>query len=371
MLRLQTFFEQFYDAPATFLLNVVASLGDLLNDSEIKNIVNGAINPVNNLLNGLFTVISDTLSAPSLAKYLKSKITFYPVKVDMPDKDIFINLIGSIKVGNKTLGAMLNLKSIDWKALSNAKSAGEVLVLVYNYLAKTVLQSETVMGAVNGLAPEIGAILSKLDADQLFTVLKNVLSISSPTEVYWTFKQYAGKITNTFVYPKNITSSEAQKAVKSLDEIVKNIFPLLNSLGVTNIKSLDALVNDNLYTNKLLTSMATGIYGAIEKVGKENGIEDITGKLFSTSAVASLLTDSSYGETFSSAASTIRNAGSWSNVKNVNWGFKDGSANAQKGFINGLAAVLRPLNDLLTVFLADGKHSVTALTLMQSLRDSM
>lgn len=352
---LANIFEQFYDAPATFLLNVVASLGDLLNDSEIKNIINGAINPVNNLLNGLFTVISDTLSAPSLAKYLKSKITFYPVKVDMPDKDIFINLIGSIKVGNKTLGAMLNLKSIDWKALSNAKSAGEVLVLVYNYLAKTVLQSETVMGAVNGLAPEIGAILSKLDADQLFTVLKNVLSISSPTEVYWTFKQYAGKITNTFVYPKNITSSEAQKAVKSLDEIVKNIFPLLNSLGVTNIKSLDALVNDNLYTNKLLTSMATGIYGAIEKVGKENDIEDITGKLFSTSAVASLLTDSSYGETFSSAASTIRNAGSWSNVKNVNWGFKDGSANAQKGFINGLAAVLRPLNDLLTVFLADGK----------------
>lgn len=352
---LANIFEQFYDAPATFLLNVIASLGDLLNDSEIKNIINGAINPVNNLLNGLFTVISDTLSAPSLAKYLKSKITFYPVKVDMPDKDIFINLIGSIKVGNKTLGAMLNLKSIDWKALSNAKSAGEVLVLVYNYLAKTVLQSETVMGAVNGLAPEIGAILSKLDADQLFTVLKNVLSISSPTEVYWTFKQYAGKITNTFVYPKNITSSEAQKAVKSLDEIVKNIFPLLNSLGVTNIKSLDALVNDNLYTNKLLTSMATGIYGAIEKVGKENGIEDITGKLFSTSAVASLLTDSSYGETFSSAASTIRNAGSWSNVKNVNWGFKDGSANAQKGFINGLAAVLRPLNDLLTVFLADGK----------------
>lgn len=352
---LANIFEQFYDAPATFLLNVVASLGDLLNDSEIKNIVNGAINPVNNLLNGLFTVISDTLSAPSLAKYLKSKITFYPVKVDMPDKDIFINLIGSIKVGNKTLGSMLNLKSIDWNALSNAKSAGEVLVLVYNYLAKTVLQSETVMGAVNGLAPEIGAILSKLDADQLFTVLKNVLSISSPTEVYWTFKQYAGKITNTFVYPKNITSSEAQKAVKSLDEIVKNIFPLLNSLGVTNIQSLGALVNDNLYTNKLLTSMATGIYGAIEKVGKENGIEDITGSLFSTSAVASLLTDSSYGETFSSAASTIRNAGSWSNVKNVNWGFKDGSANAQKGFINGLAAVLRPVNDLLTVFLADGK----------------
>lgn len=351
---LANIFEQFYGAPATFLLNVVASLGDLLNDSEIKNIVNGAINPVNNLLNGLFTVISDTLSAPSLAKYLKSKITFYPVKVDMPDKDIFINLIGSIKVGNKTLGSMLNLKSIDWNALSNAKSAGEVLVLVYNYLAKTVLQSETVMGAVNGLAPEIGAILSKLDADQLFKVLTNVLSISSPTEVYWTFKQYAGKITNTFVYPKNITSSEAQKAVKSLDEIVKNVFPLLNSLGVTNIQSLGALVNDNLYTNENITKIATALYGALEDLGKNNEtVGSVLNDIVGTEAVAKLLTDESYGTTFSSAASTIKKAGSWKNVKNVNWGFKDGTGS--KGFTYGLAAALRPLNNILTIFLADGK----------------
>lgn len=357
---LANIFEQFYDAPATFLLNVVASLGDLLNDREIKNIVNGAINPVNNLFNGLFTVISDTLSAPSLTKYLESKIKdskikFYPIKVDMPDKDIFINLIGSIKVGNKTLGSILNLKSIDWKALSNSKSAGETLVLVFDYLVNTLLQSDLVVNAISSFAPELIALVKSVDANKIFKLITDVLRVTTPTEFYWTFKQYAGKITSTFVYPKNITSSEAQKAVKSLDGIVKNIFPLLNSLGVTNIKSLDALVNDNLYTNKLLTSMATGIYGAIEKVGKENGIEDITGKLFSTSAVASLLTDSSYGETFSSAASTIRNAGSWSNVKNVNWGFKDGSGNAQKGFINGLAAVLRPLNDLLTIFLAEGK----------------
>lgn len=351
---LANIFEQFYDAPATFLLNVVTSLSDLLNDNEIKNIVDGAINPVNNLFNGLFTVISDTLGAPSLAKYLKSKITFYPVKVDMPEKDIFINLIGSIKVGNNTLGAMLNLKSIDWTALSNAKSAGEVLVLVYNYLAKTVLQSKTVMGAVNGLAPEIGAILSKLDADQLFTVLKNVLSISSPTEVYWTFKQYAGKITNTFVYPKNITSSEAQQAVKSLDEIVKNVFPLLNSLGVTNIQSLGALVNDNLYTNEIITKIATALYGALEDLGKNNEtVGSVLNDIVGTEAVAKLLTDESYGNTFSSAASTIKKAGSWKNVKNVNWGFKNGTGS--KGFTYGLAAALRPLNDILTVFLADGK----------------
>ena len=351
--------EQFYDAPASFLLNVVSALGDVLNDDAVVGIINGAIGPVNNILKGLFNIVSDTLGAPSLAKYLESVIKIYPVKVDIPNKDIIITLLGSIEVGKegnkKTLASLLNLKSVDWKALAASKSSGETLVLIYNYLAKTVLKSDVVMNAVNGIAPELGALLSKLNADQLFSVLTNVLSISSPTEIYWTFKQYAGKITSTFVYPKNINSADAQKAVKSLDELVNNVFPLLKSLGVANIESLGSLVNDKLYTNELLTSMATGIYGAIEKLGKENGIENITGALFSTSVVAGLLMDSSYGETFSSAASTIKNAGSWSNVKNVNWGFKNGSSNAQKGFINGLAAVLRPLNDLLTVFLADGK----------------
>lgn len=351
---LANIFEQFYGAPATFLLNVVASLGDLLNDSEIKNIVNGAINPVNNLLNGLFTVISDTLSAPSLAKYLKSKITFYPVKVDMPDKDIFINLIGSIKVGNKTLGSMLNLKSIDWNALSNAKSAGETLVLVFDYLVNTLLQSDLVVNAISSFAPELIALVKSVDANKIFKLITDVLRVTTPTEFYWTFKQYAGKITSTFVYPKNITSSEAQKAVKSLDEIVKNIFPLLNSLGVTNIQSLGALVNDNLYTNENITKIATALYGALEDLGKNNEtVGSVLNDIVGTEAVAKLLTDESYGTTFSSAASTIKKAGSWKNVKNVNWGFKDGTGS--KGFTYGLAAALRPLNDLLTVFLADGK----------------
>lgn len=351
---LANIFEQFYDAPATFLLNVVASLGDLLNDNEIKNIVNGAINPVNNLLNGLFTVISDTLSAPSLAKYLKSKITFYPVKVDMPDKDIFINLIGSIKVGNKTLGSMLNLKSIDWNALSNAKSAGETLVLVFDYLVNTLLQSDLVVNAISSFAPELIALVKSVDANKIFKLITDVLRVTTPTEFYWTFKQYAGKITSTFVYPKNITSSEAQKAVKSLDGIVKNIFPLLNSLGVTNIKSLGALVNDNLYTNENITKIATALYGALEDLGKNNEtVGSVLNDIVGTEAVAKLLTDESYGTTFSSAASTIKKAGSWKNVKNVNWGFKDGTGS--KGFTYGLAAALRPLNNILTIFLADGK----------------
>ena len=78
------------------------------------------------------------------------------------------------------------------------------------------------------------------------------------------------------------------------------------------------------------------------------------GIVTSTKDVAKLLTDKSYGATFSSAAKTIGAQSSWKNVKNVNWGFTDGSAKAQQGFVNALAAVLRPLNDVLNIFLNEG-----------------
>jgi len=74
--------------------------------------------------------------------------------------------------------------------------------------------------------------------------------------------------------------------------------------------------------------------------------------------LANYLMDSSYGKTFSSAAATLRGASSWDKVKTVNWGFTNKTAGAKDGFINGLAASLRPLNNILSVFLAEGKLDI-------------
>ena len=204
-------------------------------------------------------------------------------------------------------------------------------------------------------------------------------SLSGTTEVFWNFKEYSNKITNSFKYPNNITASEAETAVSNLDELVLNLFPLLKSFGVLKVDSLEQLVNDNLYTNAMVTTIAKGLYGAIEDAF--NGIEgvDLAGILadsdldLSTKGIASYLMDSRYGAKYSSAASTLKSVSSWNNVTTLNWGFKDGTNKAQQGFISAIAAVLRPINDILSMFLvgADTYDKAPVLKIINSLDFSL
>ena len=346
--------DQIYDAPASFLLNLVKGVAGIINDDSIKGYITNAILPVVNLANGAATVVgylSPTLSA-KLVELIGSLTS--GLSADALGKNIIVNLINNITIGSKQLRDYIELPNINWKRLNAAKSPAEVLLLIYAYLVDTVLGSDLISGIVNSFAPGLTDILKKLDATQLLTIISDVIaSVQSPTEIYWTFREYAGKITNTFVYPQGILASDATKAVDQLDDIVANVFPLLNGLGVTDIEGLNALVNDKLYTNALLTTAAKGIYGALSK-GTVGEVFKTIGIDVSTKGFADYLTDKSYGKTYSSAAAKLRKTKSWDKIDSLNWGFTDGSSKAQTGFINGLAAVLRPLNDVLAVFLAEG-----------------
>lgn len=362
--------SQFYDAPVSFLLNVFGALGEMLSDESVTTVINNAIAIVNNVIGGVINLVGQSFGAPTLADYLEELISFYPLEISL-SPDFIYSLISGIEVSGTTLGELLDLRAIDWAKLANAGTPGEILAVIYNYVQSTILQSDTVMNALNGVAPELANIVKNLSMKQLFDILNAVISsVSSPTEIYWTFKQYAGKITNTFVYPKNITASEAERGVDALDQLVENLFPLLNELGVTDITGLEALVNDKLYTNEILTKIATALYGALEDLGKKNEfLGNVLNEMCSTRAVANFLMDTSFGATYSSAASTLRSASSWKNVKSINWGFKNGSGKAQQGFVNGLAAMLRPLNEILTIFLADGKAIGDGINIGETIRE--
>ena len=346
--------DQIYDAPASFLLNLVKGVAGIINDDSIKGYITSALLPVINLANGAGTIVG--YISPTLAGKLGELISGLTsgISADSLGKNIIVNLINNISIGSKQLRDYIELPNINWKRLNAAKSPAEVLLLVYGYLVDTVLGSDLISGIINSFAPDLTKILKKLDAAQLLTIISDVIaSVQSPTEMYWTFREYAGKITNTFVYPQGILASDATKAVDQLDDLVANVFPLLNGLGVTDIEGLNSLVNDKLYTNDLLTKAAKGIYGALSK-GTVGDVLKTIGLDVSTKGFAAYLTDKSYGKTYSSAAAKISKAKSGDKVESVNWGFTDGSAKAQTGFVNGLAAVLRPLNDVLAIFLAEG-----------------
>ena len=215
------------------------------------------------------------------------------------------------------------------------------------------------MALLDGLNPAISKILKNLSAAEILNIVTEVInSVQNPTDVYWTFSEYASKFSKSFTYPTGITSSDANDAVKQLDSLVENVFPLLNSLGVTDIKGLGALVNDKLYTNENLTKLATTLYGALDGNDTVANVFDAIGIDDSTKGIAHYLTGKSYGRTYSTAAATLKKTKSWKKVKSLNWGFSNGSSKAKEGFVNGLAAVLRPLNDVLSIFLAEGTLSL-------------
>ena len=348
-----------YDTPVSTLLNLVKGLAGVVNDTSLKAIINGALGSVNTAIGGVGNVVG--FLSPTFAKVVKDllgKNGLTYSSLGLPSKNIIVTLI------NNALGGLITLPAIDWDKLAAAKSPAQVLLLAYGYIVDTVLNSDVIKALIDSFAPQLTAILKNLSAAEILAIVKDVLaSIQNPTDVYWTFKYYSTKLSSSFKYPNGITQSDATKAVSDIDNLVANIFPLLNSLGVTDIEGLEQLVNDNLYKNELLTKLATTLYGALDGNDTVATVLAQIGIEVSPAGVAKYLTNSKYGATYSSAASTLKKAKSWSDVKSLNWGFTDGSANAKQGFVNGLAAVLRPLNDVLAIFLADGSLDLTPINL--------
>ena len=341
-----------YDAPASMLLNTVKGLAGVLDDASVKKIVSAAIAPLNNEIFGLANIVE--YLSPTFAGVLRNALGS-GISLTLPEKNVLTTLI------NGLLGGIIELPSINWKKLASAKTPGEVLLYIYGYLVDTVFGSELLQSMLKQLSPEIYKLFKSLDAVKILSLVNQVLKVvQSPTEVYWTFREYAAKLTNSFSYPNGITASDADKAIGQLDELVANVFPLLKGLGVADIDSLEQLVNDNLYTNDILTKLATALYGALDT----DTIAPILGALgidVSPKGIAKILTNKKYGKTYSSAAKTLSKAKSWKSVKSLNWGFTDKSSKAKTGFVNGLAAILRPFNDIASIFLAEGSIDASKL----------
>lgn len=338
--------SQLYDAPATFLLDVVRGLAGVLNDSSIKSIVGSLTAPINTLIDGLAKVVS--YLSPSLAKKISG---IDDIKINLPySKNIVVSLLNGLLKGT------IELPTINWSKLAKTDNAAQALLLIYAYVVDTVLDSELLSGLLENVSPEISKMINNLSATEILDLVNELLAaLLSPTEAYWTFSEYSKKLSDSnFSYPDGITADEASEAVDQLDELVENIFPLLGTLGVADIEGLPALVNDNLYTNDILTTIAKAVYGGLESNDTIATVLEALGLDLSPSGFAKYLTDKSYGTTFTSAANILKKAKTWKNVKSLNWGFTNGSSKAQTGFINGIAALIRPINGVLAILLAEG-----------------
>ncbi len=369
----------FLNKPATTLIKSIQGIAGLLDDKHgatIASILKGAISPLVNEVKGLgkiFAIKSDELLPTSLTLQkvindLANKLNKYSntnnIKLGKGKYTYPLSGSNLIPIINSYLASTeITLKQINWYKLSTAKTPAGALVYFVEYLLEVLLDNSNLAALADLIGADIVSTIidlikeNKITAKDILSLLNRILEATdSPTLAYWTFSQYLQKAAIGFYYPAGVTKQMADNGVDSLDQLISAIFPLLSSFGVDlGGDNLQAIIDKNLFKNSLVTTIATALYGALD--GLDPTIKNVLksfGIVTSTKDVAKILTDKSYGKTFTAAAKTIRSHSSWKNIKNINWGFKDGSEKAQQGFVNALAAVLRPLYNVLNIFLNEG-----------------
>lgn len=364
------FINLFLSKPATTLVKTVQGLAGILDDKNsvtLASIINGALTTVTDEINGVANIVDSGISnlTPTGAKLIREFTQSLEAYGKTDKNNALVNIkIGNIPLSGANLIPIINtiiadtgitLSNINWNKLSTASTPAAALIYFLEYVLDNL---PSILNVIKDSETRdmILKVLSSFSTEDLLGLINQILEASdSPTMAYWIFAQYLQEVATGFKYPAGITAAMANEGVESLDQIVEGIFPLLSSFGVDLGDSLQGVLDNKLFTNSILTQLATKLYGALDGLDPTiktvlNGLGIVT----STKDVAKLLTDKSYGATYSSAAKAISAQSSWSKVKNVNWGFKDGSSNAQQGFVNALVAILRPLNDVLAVFLNEG-----------------
>lgn len=367
--------DGFYSKPVTVLTNLLKGLSIVMN-KDLNNVATAAIYPLYKEIHGVSTILSAKVSnlMPTLAKNDAwfSAILGLIAGDNAQTKQILNTVNGLLKksatkagvgITDKLLLQTVNgllenygiqLPTTLFKDIANCKNAEAVLKYLINLVAD-LLQIDQIVDLIKTLVddPSISQLLdmiSRLTKKDLLNIVDAVIAkTTDPTTAYWTFLQYVQEKTTGFYYPAGVTAKDASDAVGQLDTMVTSVIGLLAGLDVVKQDNLKDLVSSLIFTNDNLTKLASTLYGAIDPYKDYLGYAGID---VSKKGVAKILTDSSYGKTYSSAAKAIKNAKSWKKLGKINWGFTDGSAKAQQGFVNGLAAILRPLDSVLTLLLA-------------------
>lgn len=374
--------DGFYSKPVSVLTNLIKGLSIVMN-KDLNNVATAAIYPLYKEIHGVSNILSAKVSnlMPSMAKNDAwfSAILGLIFKTNTDDKDqnaqnkqtialvtgllkksatkagLGINDVTVINAVNSQLANFgFELPTTLFKDIANCKNAEAVLKYLI-HLVVDVLQIRQIIDLLKVVIdnPSISQVLdmiSRLTKKDLLNIINAVIAkTTDPTTAYWTFLQYVQEKTTGFYYPAGVTAQDASDAVGDLDTMVTSVIGLLAGLDVVKQDNLKDLVSSLIFTNANLTKLASALYGAIAPYKDYLGYAGID---VSKKGVAKLLTNGSYGKTYSSAAKAIKNAKSWKKLGNINWGFTDGSAKAQQGFVNGLAAILRPLDGVLSLLLA-------------------
>ena len=144
-------------------------------------------------------------------------------------------------------------------------------------------------------------------------------------------------------YPEGVTKEQISATIGKIDILIETV------AETTEEGSLKDMVLPQIYTDEVLSSLAVGIYSAIEE--NAESISSL-GLDVSTKGVASHL--SAYPE----VQEKLKETDKWSeaDLAKASWGVKN-----KESFIKAAASVMAPFNNLLYALLCGGRYSINAI----------
>ena len=356
-------------------------------DNLLLNIINPVLNQVDIILNDPLNKVTKLL--PQIANFVNKggiqyfvECLLYPVtklldpvvKAALGKSDVYAlvsdllgikwnnlhnkiipllndKVLNSITVNNKSLSLLL--PPLDWATLAGCgrvkgnsikADTGKELTIILRYVFNALDKNEkAVMKLVGGKNSTIGQIVKNVlncGADGLAKIVVNILlKMDTFDNVSWMFKSVLQQSTK---YTENLGKEEYTEALNQVDPLISG---LVSELAGSSLKGF---ATGAVYTNNIVNILAKLIYTNLE--GLDIGIDlntvlSIVDVDISTRGVANVIKD------YPAASKQIAKCSKWSDVNfdKINWGFKDGDRN---GFVNALAAVLRPLYSVLRVVLS-------------------
>ncbi len=342
------------------VIDMLPGLANYLGNGGLQTSIEQLLAPFDNILAAVSMYIDDDSVYSFLVDEFLDDLLDYDFSWDNLQNELVSyvndNLLNSIKINGKKYS--FTLPAIKWSKFAGCvdskgnASTSDTAVTFLKYiwdileanesqvkkLAKDLLGADTyksVKKYINNLFD-----LSSSEAVAMVVGLVSGLDASS-FKADWSFL-YKGYKKTSVSYPEGMKSGDLDALIDDLSTAIINGLELFDF-------SLTDLVNDNLYTDSMVTTIAKAIFGLYDNSTVKTILDLFDIDVSKNAVYKSLKSD------YSSVAKSIKNAKSFSKVDTSkwSWGVKD-----KESFAKAITAILRPFEDILGVLLNSGTVNI-------------
>ena len=334
--------ERVLDAPCDVLTDILPGIAYFLEEGGLDNAVATLIEP---LKLQLFS-ISTFIKVENILSFIQDSESF--------TQDFTLNfndILSStgLEMAEINLQELVSCGVVSDNGTVVSDKAATFTVLMRWIIDTAKINKDSLKDFLGEDTAEMAKIIDNLmakDTDGIIELVVRFLNDDKGefNDYKWSFTAFESVSVS---YTTNLSKEKFQRVVDGIDELLDQVVA-----EGGEYKTVKKALAPEIYSNKLVSTLVCEIYGMLS--GEElEAIGAIAGLDITPASLANELKENR----FSNTRYALSKASSWKkvNVNTLTWGFKNGD---KEGFIKAVCAALRPMEDIITMLLCEGKIEI-------------